>query len=96
VPLRAHLQQVAKVTGRTPPELIAPPFPERAAHVWQAFVEIHTGRSYSANGPNPLSWPDIKAWDDLMRVGLKEWEIRAIKALDVLWLNTMGEDETND
>jgi hypothetical protein len=96
VTLRAHLQQVAKVTGKPPQDLVSPPFPDRAGHIWQAFLELHTGRSYSANGPNPLSWSDIKAWDDMMRVGLKDWEVRAIKALDVLWMQHTGEEETND
>jgi hypothetical protein len=90
------LQQVAKVTGRTPPDLVTPVFPDRLAHVWQAFVELHSGRSYSGSGPNPLSWSDIKAWDDLMGLGLKEWEIRAIKALDSVWLRVMSEDTGDD
>jgi hypothetical protein len=72
--------------------LIGPPFPDRYGHIWQAFLDLHTGRSYSANGPNPLSWADMRAWDDLMHVGLKEWEVRAIKALDLLWLRLIGED----
>jgi hypothetical protein len=60
------------------------------------FLSLHSGRSYSMGGPNPLSWSDIKAWDDLMRTGLKEWEVRAIKALDLIWLKTMGEGNSND
>jgi hypothetical protein len=47
-------------------------------------------------GPNPLSWADIKAWDDLMRAGLKEWEVRAIKALDMVWLKVMSEGDKNE
>jgi hypothetical protein len=38
----------------------------------------------------------MKAWDDLMDVGLKEWEVRAIKALDLLWLRLIGEDRDDD
>lgn len=96
VTLRAHLQQVAKVTGHTPPDLIEPPFPDRASHIWQAFVELHAGRSYSGGGPNPLSWSEMLAWATLMGLGLKEWEIRAIKALDGVWLRVMGEDNSDD
>jgi hypothetical protein len=90
---RAHLIQVAKTLKRKPAALIGPPFPERAAHLWTMYHELHSGRSYSSGGPNPLSWADIKAWDDLMEVGLKDWEVRAIKALDLLWLRVHGEDE---
>lgn len=81
-----------KATGRTPEELIGPTFPERLTHVWEMFLNLHMGRTYSMGSPNPLSWSDIKAWDDLMRVGLKEWEVRAIKALDMAWLSALGEE----
>ncbi len=90
---RAHLLQVAKTLGRKPPALIGPPFPERADYLWQMFLDLHTGRSYSSNGPNPLSWSDIKAWADLLEVGLKDWEVRVIKALDSAWLRVHEEDE---
>ena len=94
--LREMLERVAAVTGEAPEELNGPPFPDRYAHVWSAFLEIHTGRSYSSNGPNPLSWADIEAWDRLFKQGLKDWEIRAIKALDLVWLRAMGEDGANE
>jgi hypothetical protein len=84
------------VTGRTPPDLIEPPFPDRTAHIWQAFVDLHSGRSYSANGPNPLTWSDMQAWAALMGLDLKEWEIRVIKALDGVWLQVMGEEFDDD
>jgi len=46
-------------------------------------------------GPNPLAWSEIKAWRDLMSTDLNEWEIRAIKALDTLWLRVTSEDREN-
>jgi len=79
-----------------PEALRGPTFPSRAEHIWSAFIALHSGRSSSANGPNPLSWSDMKAWCDLTSTDLNEGEIRAIKALDLLWLQVMGEDETND
>lgn len=71
---------------------MGPPFPTRYAYIWEMFLSLHTGRSYHEGGPNPLSWSDIGAWDRLLHVGLKDWEIRAIKALDALWLRTLNED----
>ena len=47
------------------------------------------------NGPDALSWSDIHAWNTLTRSGLKDWEVRVIKSLDLLWLRIMREDETN-
>jgi hypothetical protein len=86
---------VLKVTGETPPELIGPEFPNRYAPIWEMFLSIHSGRSYSMGDPNPLSWSDIKAWNDLMRANLKDWEVRAIKALDMVWMRVMGEGVDN-
>lgn len=63
-----------------------PEFPDVVGHVWLAFLELHSGRTYHMGGPNPITWSDIKAWSDLMQEHLKDWEIRAIKALDGVWL----------
>jgi hypothetical protein len=96
VTLRAHLQQVKKATGKTPKGLVGPPFPTRYEYLWRYFTELHSGRTYGPGGPNPLTWEGIAAWDRLMSAGLKDWEIRAIKALDLLWLRILNEDETHD
>ena len=45
------------------------------------------------NGPDALSWSDIYAWNTLTRSGLKDWEVRVIKSLDLLWLRIMRESE---
>lgn len=90
------MAQVAKILGEPLEESIGPPFPDRYAHLWEMFLHLHSGRSYSMGGPNPLSWSDIKAYDDLFGLSLKEWEVRAIKALDVLWLRIMNEARSND
>lgn len=65
------------------------------AHVWDMFLSLHSGRSYSMGGPNPLSWSDIKAWNELTNVSLKDWEVHAIKALDSVWLRIVSEDRDN-
>jgi hypothetical protein len=93
--VREHLQQVAKTIGRPPPELIGPPFPDRFASLWDAFLDLSAGRGYNGMGPNPISWPDILAWDTLTRTGLQEWEVRAIKALDAVWLRVMREGSSD-
>lgn len=82
--------------GYAPPELIAPPFPERYAYIWDMFLSLHSGRSCSSSGPNPLSWADMKAWSDIQHIDLKEWEVRAIKTLDMTWLNTVRESRSDD
>lgn len=91
--MREQLEQVAKQTGRTPPELIAPDFPDRAAYVWEVFLDMHTGRTYGMSGPNPLSWGDIKAWCDLRGIVLLSWEVDILKALDMLWVRIANESD---
>lgn len=84
---------MAKSTGRVPEGLNGPPFPDRFVHIWEAFLDLHGGRTYGPEGrPNPLTWADVDAWDRLTRAGLQEWEVRAIKALDLLWLRVAHED----
>jgi hypothetical protein len=60
------------------------------------FTSLHSGRSYSTGGANPLSWADIKAWDDLMQANLTSWEVQMIKHLDMIWLKIMHEDVDHD
>lgn len=85
-----------KTLGRAPEGLAGPPFPSRYVHLWDAFLDLHSGRSYSSSGANPISWSDILAWDTLTQTGLQEWEVRVIKTLDALWLRVMNEDVSID
>lgn len=91
---REHLEQVAKITGKTPDELVAPDFPDLLLYLWEAFLDLHKGRSYGMNGGNPLTWSDIAAWCNLTGIVLSSWEVTTIKALDMAWVAAMsgGED----
>jgi hypothetical protein len=86
------LRQVAKTTGKNLPELQTPQFPDRIGHVWTMFSELHKGRSYTDSGPCPLTYEGMYAWDRLTRTDLKDWEVRAIKKLDDVWLAVVNED----
>jgi len=89
---RELLEQVAKSTGRTPKELIGPEFPDVSAHVWSAFMALHSGRTYGMSGPNPLTWEGIAAWCNLTGIVLSSWELETVKALDMAWVKAMNED----
>lgn len=69
-----------------------PCFPDIASHIWHTFIELHGGRTYGANGPNPISYDIIKAWCDLSHIDLLPWEVEIIKSLDNLWIKTTSEE----
>ena len=90
---REHLEQVAKVKGEVPQEFIGPDFPDVSAHVWEAFLGLHSGRTYGMSGPNPLTWEAIQAWCNLTGIVLSSWELETVKALDMTWVRVMNEDK---
>ena len=84
---REHLEQVQKQTGKVisdlEPEI---EFPNVLSHVWSAFVSLSNSRSVGFSGPNPLTYPDIKAWIEITGTPLKSWEVEAIKQLDAVYI----------
>lgn len=50
------------------------------------FGELSLARSWNANGPNAISFPEIEAWCRLMRVPLEPRHIRVILAIDGAWM----------
>lgn len=95
-----HLQHVAEQMGVDVSELIKEEetalFPDKAAHVWDAFMEISRGRSYGMAGPNPISYENINSWQSLSGVELSLWEVKVIQSLDELWLEIMQEDKSKN
>lgn len=90
---REHLEQVARIKGETPEELIGPEFPEVTRHIWDVFLSMHLGRSYGMSGPNPLTWEGIAAWCNLNGIVLSSWELETVKALDMAWIRVANEDK---
>lgn len=85
---REHLHVAAKASHRVPVELQdQPELPESAAHVWDWFLELNSGRTASMAGLNTISYAEIKAWADLLKENLAVWEVTAIKALDRAFLD---------
>lgn len=76
-----HLMAIAKQTGEDPEELHGPEFPEVISHVYEWFLELHSGRQ---NGP--IGFSDIKAWSELTGRQITPFETRLIKNLDAEYL----------
>ena len=60
--------------------------PPGAVVLWEAFTQLSRQRSVSSNGPNPLSFSEIHAWSQLMRMPIQPHQTRAILAMDQVWI----------
>ncbi len=84
--LREHLEKVREQTGKTPAQLEAVEIPDAARYLWDWFCELSGGRGYSMAGPMALSYTEIKAWCDLMKIEPSAWEVETIKMIDQVYL----------
>ena len=95
MPERAHLEQIAKSSGRRPAALDGPEFPSDAEDIWEVFLSLHNRRTHYGSdfgaSPNPLQYEAILAWCNLYSVRLSCWELETIEALDAVWMQVMGE-----
>jgi hypothetical protein len=95
--MREHLQSAA-AQGDADAELelqAVPALPRLAAHVWGWFIELARCRTYGGMGnPLPISYRDVVAWRDMTGVEPEPWELKAIFAIDVAWLDSLPKPET--
>lgn len=84
-----HIASIRKQQGkeeRQPPEL-----PLDFAHLWNAFIELHQARGSSGFGPEPIRYSEIAAFRSLTGQDLSPWEVKVIRALDTLYLETSSQ-----
>jgi len=81
-----HLEQVEKATGQRPPEAECQEPPIEGEYLWEWFWELNQGRQAGISGPASLSWLEIKAWSELNRVQLEQWELQAIRIMENAYL----------
>lgn len=92
--LRDHLASVERQTGRTPPELISPPFPSQMSFVWATFQDLHDERrSDGFGGVSAISSLDMLAWCAMTQVKLSPFEVKAIKAVDRAFRTEMARQD---
>jgi hypothetical protein len=87
--LGEHLQAAAAASGRVPDELVAPPLPPAVAALWEAFAALSAARGSNGFGPNPLTYADLAAWQQVHGVPLTGWEAEILLALDRVALATI-------
>jgi hypothetical protein len=87
---REHLQEVEKQSGHTPPSLQGPDFPELLEYVWTAFLLLNRTRGQGSNGPLPVSYQEIDAWQRMTQNIILPWEVEAVKTLDAVYLRVVN------
>lgn len=89
---REHLEQAAKSLESAKEELEGPDFPDIAAYVWEAFMDLHASRQSGGMGPGAITYEGILAWSTLKQEWLTPWELDTVKALDALWFKVSAEN----
>ena len=59
--------------------------PEEAELVWEAFLEICSGRTVSEGQPTSSILNEVYVWSRLYSVELLPWELKALQMLDGVW-----------
>lgn len=86
IPLRDHVSQLVKVKGYTPDEHKYPPFPPLMTDVWHWFIDLSNSRSTGMNGPEPITYTQIKHWKELTGSPATSRDIEAIRLLDRIYM----------
>ena len=81
------MEIVYRQTGKMPPQLEPMEMPESISYLWYWFCDLSSGRSYSEAGLMPLTYMEIKAWSDLMRIDVSAWEVGIIRGVDRVFLS---------
>lgn len=68
-------------------ELTMPPFPRALNYLWTAYLRLRRRKGSTDMGsPQPIEWPDIKAFVQITGMRLIPWECQLIEALDDVYM----------
>ena len=56
------------------------------SHVWSAFISLSNSRSAGYNGPNPITYEQIKAWKELTDTPLDSRDVEAVVRIDAVYM----------
>lgn len=84
-----HLASIRRQQGKE--ERKAPELPLDFAHIWNAFIELHQARGSNGFGPVPISHMEIASYRAVTGVDLSPWEVKVIRALDTLYIETSSQ-----
>jgi hypothetical protein len=66
--------------------------PEGLEFLWNWYLDLAASRQLSGMGsPQAIPPSEIVAWQQLMRIDLEPWQVRAIRLLDIAHLKAFAE-----
>jgi hypothetical protein len=93
VPLRKHLEAVAKGTGRRPQQLDGPACPVALGYLWEWFVALSLRRQSNGYGANRISAEAMAAWFALRGIRPTGFELDVLDDLEMLFFEcAVGND----
>lgn len=91
------LTKFSQRTGKTHPDLISPEISDEVMYIWTWFQELNCQRTSNGFGLNPITFLEIQAWANMTHKSPTAWEISALRAIDMTWINKMSDSQkTND
>lgn len=88
------LLEIKEQTGIVAQELRdLPSLPYATNYIW-GWYQALTDRRTSGFNINPISWPEMKSYFDLMRITPKRWEVATIAAIDDAFLQSRLDETT--
>lgn len=71
-----------------------PPLPEGVDYLWDYFKDLDAVRQ--STGFGPARWTRRGIVDELatVAISLRPWEVKALSALDALWIATYAKDQS--
>ena len=66
--------------------------PDNLMHCWHWFLELNNTRS-SGFGMSPITYLEIQAYFDLIRMQVEPWEVEMIKLFDAVAMKFAEEEQ---
>lgn len=89
--LRSHALQYEKATGKRAEELYGPEIPTWLNYLVEHFMALDQCRGFTDGGVSAISYFDIMNYQQLFGLKFSHWEIKAIKAIDTAFIQTLLE-----
>ena len=88
---RSHLESLARQTGIMQDELVPVDVHPCVMHIWEWFTKLSHKRTVGMSA-GPIASLEIEAWCRLHDVVMSPFEVRAIEALDLVYLQASAKE----